>query len=212
MHKQAAAINRDLGDRYQEAFGLICLANACADLGELTEAAGYGEQAKEMADEITNREVQSSARLALARIRLLGGAMRAAEEAALAVREHPYPASNAKGYLLSGITRLRLGEPKAAAEDFRDAAAIADELLQKTSSAYEQRDTYALALCGLALTTDPALTGQAATAFRAARVITSAAGIVGQVLGLFDALAAADDGGVLAAVRPAAVGETAGEE
>jgi tetratricopeptide (TPR) repeat protein len=212
MHKQAAAINRDLGDRYQEAFGLICLANACADLGELTEAAGYGEQAKEMADEITNREVQSSARLALARIRLLDGAMRAAEEAALAVREHPYPASNAKGYLLSGITRLRLGEPKAAAEDFRDAAAIADELLQKTSSAYEQRDTYALALCGLALTTDPALTGQAATAFRAARVITSAAGIVGQVLGLFDALAAADDGGVLAAVRPAAVGETAGEE
>lgn len=49
--------------------------------------------------------------------------------------------------------------------------------------------------------------GQAAAAFRAARAITSAAGIVAQVLGLFDALAVADADGVLAAVRPAAAGE-----
>ena len=206
LHKQAAVINRELGSRYQEAFGLTCLADACADLGELTEAAGYGEQAMEMADEINNREVQSSARLALARIRLLDGALRAAEKTALAVREHPYLPFSARGFLLSGIARLRLGEPKAAAQDFRDAAAVASELLQKTPSAYQQRDTHALALCGLALTTDPALAEQAATAFRAARVITSAAGVVGQVLELFDMLAAADDGGILAAVRPAAAG------
>jgi hypothetical protein len=36
---------------------------------------------------------------------------------------------------------------------------------------------------------------------------TSAPGAVSQVLELFDVLAAAGDGGVLAAVRPAAAGE-----
>ena len=206
MHKQAVAMNRELVNRYQAAFGLTCLANAEADLGELAEAAGHGVQAMEMADEIANREVQSNARLALARIRLLDGDLRAAEETVLAAREHPYLPSSAKASLLSGITRLRIGEPTAAAQDFRDAADAADELRQKTPSAYEQQDTHALALCGLAVTTDQALAGQAATAFRAARAVTSAAGIVGQVLELFDMLAAADDGGILAAVRPAAAG------
>ena len=65
----------------------------------------------------------------------------------------------------------------------------------------------ALALCGLVLTGEPGQTAEACAAFRAARVITSAAGVVSQALALFDALAAADDGGVLDAVRPAAAGE-----
>ena len=44
--------------------------------------------------------------------------------------------------------------------------------------------------------------------FRAARTITSADGIVRQTLALFDALAAADRDGILAAIRPDAEGRT----
>ena len=46
----------------------------------------------------------------------------------------------------------------------------------------------------------------AIAAFRAARGITSADGVVAQVLALFDALAAADQGGLLAGIRPVAAG------
>jgi len=59
-------------------------------------------------------------------------------------------------------------------------AVHADQQLRQTSEDYDALDTEALALCGLALTTDPAKAAQAATVFRAARTITSADGIVGQ--------------------------------
>ena len=49
---------------------------------------------------------------------------------------------------------------------------------------------------------------EAAAAFRAARAITSADGIVRQTRALFDALAAADRGGILAGIRPDAEGRT----
>ena len=42
--------------------------------------------------------------------------------------------------------------------------------------------------------------------FRAARAITSADGIINRTLALFDALAAADRGGILAAIRQAVAG------
>ena len=108
--------------------------------------------------------------------------------------------------LLLGITQLRQDQPAAAVREFRDAAAQADELLEQASGAYATQDTRALALCGLALTTDHEK-AEAIAAFRAARAITSADGIIKQVLALFDALAAADHGGILAGIRPAAEGK-----
>jgi hypothetical protein len=96
------------------------------------------------------------------------------------------------------------GRP-AAEQEFRVAAAQAGELLQQTSGAYAAQDTRALAGCGLALTAH-ADQAEAIADFRAARAITSAEGIVKQVLALFDALAACDNGGVLTGVRPAAEG------
>ena len=98
------------------------------------------------------------------------------------------------------------GPPAAAAREFRDAAAQADELLQQTEAAYEAQDTRALALCGLALTTHTD-TSEAVAVFRAARAIINAEGIVKQVLALFDALAAADSGGILTGIRPSAAGK-----
>ena len=108
--------------------------------------------------------------------------------------------------LLSGIIWLRQDQPAAAAREFHDAITQADERLEQASGAYKALDTKALALCGLALTTDPGKAAEAATVFRAARAITSADGIIRRTLALFDALAAADRGGILAGIRPAVTG------
>ncbi len=65
-----------------------------------------------------------------------------------------------------------------------------------------------LALCGLALGAGGQdYVQQAGESYRAARAITSAAGIVGRALRLFDALAVVDEAGILAGVRDAIAGE-----
>ena len=142
----------------------------------------------------------------LAQIQLLAGDLPAARQAISAARDHDYPSEGARLSLLSGITQLRQDRPMAAAQEFRDAITQADELLEQTSGAYDALDTKALALCGLALTTDPGKAAEAATVFRAARAITSADGIVRGTLALFDALAVADRGGILAGTRQAVEG------
>jgi len=87
--------------------------------------------------------------------------------------------------------------------DRRDLAGRAGQQLEQASGDYAALDTKALALCGLALTTEPGKAAEARTAFRAARAITSADGIVRRTLTLFDALAAADQGSILAGTRHA---------
>jgi tetratricopeptide (TPR) repeat protein len=204
---QALTISRAEGYRYEESYALIGLAECQADLSAWREAAEHSQQAMDVADTIGNSEVQNGARQALARVKLLSGDPGAAEQAALAALDHPYPSGSARVPLLLGVARLRLGQPAAAARSFSDAVIHAGELLHRAENAFTQHDIRGLALCGLALTGEPGQAAEAAAAFRAARAITSVPGAVSQVLGLFDLLAAADDGGVLAAVRPAAAGE-----
>lgn len=180
LYQQALPINRDIGHRYEEAFGLIGLAETYVDLGAWRLAADHGRQAVEIADAISNAETQSGAWLSVARTMLLSGDLPAALEAARAASERPrYPPLASRISLLLGISRLRLNEPDAAVRDFRDAIDRADEQLRWASGAYAQHDTRALALCGLALASHQGFAEQAAAAFRAARAVTGAAGIVG---------------------------------
>ena len=81
-----------------------------------------------------------------------------------------------------------------------------ETLLSAYAQNYAALDSKGLALCGLALTEDPKRIAEAVAAYRAARAITKATGIVQRVLRLFDALAQADNHGVLAPVRAAAAG------
>ena len=205
LHKQALAISRETGDRNAESNILDNLANAHSDLGAWGQASEFSQQAIAIADATGSRQVQKEARLSLARIQLLAGDLHAAQLTAQAARDYPYPLFRAQVSLLLGIAQLRQGQPAAAAREFRDAAAGAVELLKLASAAYEAQDTRALALCGLTLTGEPQQAA-AIAAFRAARAITSADGVVAQVLALFDALAAADPNGLLARIRPAAAG------
>jgi hypothetical protein len=136
---------------------------------------------------------------------LLVGDLQAAQQTTQAARDHHFPLSRAQVSLLLGIISLRQGQSGAAAREFSDAAARADELLKRAGGAFAGQDTRGLALCGLTLTGEPQQAA-AIAAFRAARAITRADGVVGQVLALFDALAAADQDGLLAGIRPAAAG------
>jgi hypothetical protein len=142
------------------------------------------------------------------RIQLLAGDLAAARQAISDARDHGYPADRARLSLLSGIVWLRHDQPAAAAREFQAAITHAGQQLEQASGGYQALDTKALALCGLALTTEPSNAAMAATAFLAARTIISADGITGRVLALFDALAAADPGGILATIRPAAEGQS----
>jgi tetratricopeptide (TPR) repeat protein len=205
--EQALAIAREIGYRYGEALALSNLGDAHGDLGSWDQGVQYCQQAIEVADAIGSAQMQSEARLSLARIQLLAGNLSAVLQAVTAARDHDYPANRAQVSLLCGIAQLRQDQA-AAAQEFHTAITHAGEQLQQTSEDYEALDTKALALCGLALTTDPANAAEAATAFRAARAITSADGIVGQTLALFNALAATDRAGILTGVRPALKGDT----
>lgn len=208
LFQQALAIDREQGLRYVEAACLSSIAEAYADVGAWQSAAEHGRHAIEIADAIGHAQAQSAAWLSVARTMLLSGDLGDALSAAVAASERPsFPLSASRDSLLLGVCRLRMGQTAAAERDFRETITAADELIERSHVLYAQHDARAIALCGLALITDRELTAQAAAAFRAARAITGAAGIVAQVLGLFDAVAVADAGGVLTAVRPAAAGE-----
>jgi tetratricopeptide (TPR) repeat protein len=207
LHEQALAIFREIGDRYGEALTLDGLADAHGDLGAWDQATACSRKAIDAADAISNAQAQSDAHRTFALYKLLAGDTRAAQEAALAAHEHNYRPDSANLSVLLGISLLRQDQPAAAAREFRDAITHADELLQYASDAYEVLNAKALALCGLALTTDPDKAGEAAAVFRTAQAVTSAGGIIRQTLALFDALAAADRADILAEIRPAAEGK-----
>ena len=211
-YEQALAVARQISYRYGEAMALVKLADGYRNLGAWGRATEYSRQAIDVADAMSNAQAQSYARRDLARICLLAGDLPAAQQAAIAARGRDYPPDRAEISLLLGIARLRQDHAAEAAREFGDAVTQADEMLQQASGAYEALDTRALALCGLALSTDPGKAVEAAAVFRAARAITSADGIVQQTLALFDALAAADRGGIVAGIRPEVQGRTVSDE
>jgi tetratricopeptide (TPR) repeat protein len=203
LYEQALAIAREIGDRYDEALDLANLGEAHGDLGSWDQGAEYCRQAIEVADVTGNAQARSAANLILAQIQLLAGDLSGAQQTVSAARARDYPPNRAKLSLLSGIAQLRQDRRTPAAQEFGDALTQADELLEQTSGSYGALDTKALALCGLALTTDPGKAAEASTVFCAARAISSADNVVRRILALFDALAAADQGGILAGIRQA---------
>ncbi len=203
LYEQALAIAHQIGYRYSESMDLANMAQAYGGLGSWDQGARYSREAIDIADAIGSAKVQSWARRILALIQLLAGDLAAARQAISAARDHDYLTERAPLSLLSAIIWLRQDRPTAAAEEFQEAIAQAGQQLEQASGDYAALDTKALALCGLALTTEPGKAAEAYTVFRAARAITSAEGIVRRTLTLFDALAAADQGGILAGTRQA---------
>ena len=204
LYEQALTIARQIGYRLAEAVYLNGLGEAYGDLRSWDQSARYSREAIDIADAIGSAQAQSSTRRILAQIQLLAGDLAAARQTISAARDHDYPADRAALSLLSGMICLRQDRPAEAAREFQQAITRAGQQLEQASGNYDALDTKALALCGLALTTEPGTAAEACTVFRAARAITSADGVVRRTLALFDALAAADRGGILAGTRQAA--------
>jgi tetratricopeptide (TPR) repeat protein len=205
--KGALTIARETGFRLAEAAAQANMGNVYLAQGEWGEATRQFKQALEIADDTANTQFQKAASLCLACAILYQGEIAAAREMAEAARQYDVPLSNHKTWAVLGVVALRQGDCSAAQEAFATALQQAGKLLTRSPQLYDALDTRGLALCGLALCESSVHVPAAQEAYRAARVITSDAGIVGSVLQLFDALAKADPHGILAEVRAAAAGE-----
>ena len=116
--------------------------------------------------------------------------MPAARAAAEAARAADVPLNNHNVLALLGLIALRQGDRTAAAGAFQGAVSHADVMLERCDQNYKALDAKGLALAGLAVLEGGHRTAEAIVAFRAARAITSAPGIVGRLKQLLDAMAA----------------------
>jgi hypothetical protein len=126
--------------------------------------------------------------------------------AADAARVHDVPENNHNVLALLGLIALRQDDRGAAAQAFSAAIAHADVMLERCDQNYAALDARGVALAGREVLEGGQRAAEAIAAFRAARAITKAPGIVGRVRQLLDALAPADAAGVLAPIYEAAEG------
>jgi len=205
-YKQAIEIARKIGDLQGESIGFENVGHAFGDQGRWREAIHSYQQAIQIADEISFPQTQNLARWGLALVHLYSSDLILAREAAEASAKYDVPQNNHHVFVTLGVIALRRGDIDAAKMAFMEAVVKADTILARTAQLYDALEAKGLALCGLAILGDPTIE-DAKSAYRAARKITTAKGIVGRVLQLFDALAVADTAGVLAGVRDVAAGK-----
>jgi tetratricopeptide (TPR) repeat protein len=205
-HEQALVIARDIGYRRGEAIRLTNLGDCYVDRGAWKEAIQRYGEAIQVADEIGLVQAQREARSGLAEVHLLRGELPAARQTAEAARTYDYPPRNASISAMLGVVLLRQGQTEPARLTFTEAVAQADTLLEYTGDNYQALDSKALALCGLTLLGDTPRLPEADAAAQAARAVNRNAGVVRRVLRLLDALAPADQAGIIAPVRAISAG------
>ncbi len=204
QHEQRLALAREIGNRYGEVNALVYLGDVYRDTARSAQAFEHYVGAIAIADETGNRQNQHEAHFGLALAHLFAGELTVAREAIDAARTYDFPENNAAMWTVAGIIRLRQEEHAAACEAFSRALAEANGLLEKSDQNFSALDTKALALCGLALCEDERHLAAATEAFRAARKITQARGVLTTILQQFDALTQADPDGILTPLRKAA--------
>ena len=206
LYEQALTIARGIGDKYLESSVLVLLGSCYRDTGDFAEATRHFEEAIAIAGATGNAQNLSEARLGLARTQLYSGELSAARQTIDDALKIDYPPDRAAVRVTTGSLAIRQGRAAEAQAAFSEALAVAEASLKRTAQNLAALDTKALALCGLALCGDPNRAVAAAAAYRAARETSSAKGVIAAALKRFDALAAADTGGILAGVRDSAGG------
>jgi len=201
-YEQALAIACEIGNRSLESREHSHIGWARLRQQKAVSAIDEFQAAGRIADETGFAECQAEAQMGLAMAFLLGGRFEQAASAVQAAREADYVRYLPTILALQGTVAVRRGDRPGARVLFADSIRRSDELLAQTPELYEMLQAKGLALCGLALCDGPQHVPAAIEAYRAARTITSAAGIVQDALMLFDALAADDTANLLAPVRP----------
>lgn len=175
--------------------------------GRFNDAVKAYDEARILADDSNAVQMQMVARqrLALACLHMedLPRARTVAEDAA----KYKYPKDYSTTLAVVGVVALRQGDTAAASNAFDLTLSEADVQLAGMSRSYLPAYSKALALAGLAICQDAALATAAADAYRDARAISAATGIIMDELQTLDALAVADSIGTLKPVRAAAAGE-----
>lgn len=204
--QQSLTIVRELGDRYNESLNLTYIGTAHMAVGErcLTEF----QEALQIAEEIGNAEARTKAAIGLTTARLLAEQLDDAQASAQAAREANYTLYLPATYALLGVVSIRCDAKLEAQNNFAEAIRQADALLMQTPQLYAALEAKGLSLCGLALCEGSRHLVAALECYRAARVVTSADGVVQQALLLFDVLALADTTDLLASVRSVVAGES----
>jgi tetratricopeptide (TPR) repeat protein len=203
VRKLACAV----GYRLVEIAAISLLAKLYIDEDRPRESIEQLEDASALADELNALQFQSETRRLLALALLQLGELARARTVADDAKQYRFPSSYPSVLALAGVVALRQGDTAAAREAFEAGVAEADELLAQQARPYDPAYAKALALAGLALCQDADLAADAAQAYREARAVSDAPGIVKSALRDLDALAAADPTGVLTPVRAAAAGE-----
>lgn len=162
------------------------------------------EKAIEVADDIGHAQGRDEARLGLALGSLLANDLASARRLIEAAGQYHHPLREMDTSVLLGVVSYRQGDGGVSKQAFTAAINQADALLALTPERYAALDAKAIALCGLVLCGEAKQVIAAEASFRAARAITSAAGVVHAVLQLFGALALGDDSHLIANIRPAA--------
>jgi tetratricopeptide (TPR) repeat protein len=206
-YEQQLTITREIGDRLGEGLAKGNLSIALIDEGKYQESLQLASEAVQIGVEISSPLLGSYGNYNTALAHLYLEDLSAAHTAAESALQFDEPQNNHNVLALLGVIALRQNDQAAAREAFTAAISHADQLIEFSGGQnYEALDAKGLALSGLALLDGPQHIPAAVAAYHAARAITTAAGIVGRVLRLHDALAVADEQGLLAEVRAAAQG------
>jgi hypothetical protein len=206
LYEEALAIARELGNRRFEAAIMDSIGNAHTDLRNWKLAIHNYRQSIEIAEQIGNAQTLGEARLGLARTCLFADDLPTALQAVETARGRPWPPTQAGLPLVAGLVHVLRGEVTVAAGAFNEAIADANERLQHTPSDFGALDIKGLALTGLTMISPTHDAAQAMAAFRAARNLTTAFGIVTRVLRLFDIMDRTDRTGRIHDLRSVAAG------
>jgi tetratricopeptide (TPR) repeat protein len=205
MHDQAVAIAQQTGRRVEEARRLGNLAEALVMNNQFGEALESLKQGLQIDDEIGYVRGKSYKYCSLAGVHLFMGDLAAARAAAEMACACDAPQNNHNSQVLLGLIALRQGDTDVALVAFEQCVTLAEELLQHNPQNYDALNSRGLAYSGLALlkraNPDTEYVQAATEAYRAARGINRAAGLVSHSLRLFEELAVMDTGRVLVAVR-----------
>ncbi|MCL4862241.1 MAG: tetratricopeptide repeat protein, partial [Caldilineaceae bacterium] len=205
--EDAISIARQLDLRDTEASYLAFLADTLIVEDAFAEAIQCASDGAKIAEQIGSATAASLNYQFLAAAHLFAGQTQEARKAAAS--GHQYEESRSKHTVLNliGLAALAQSEHQAARIAFQTANTETDSLLMHNPRNYLALDAKGLALCGLTLCEGESRVPAAIEVYRAARAVTVAPGIVGRALRLFDALATADEAGVLAPMRPVVAGE-----
>jgi tetratricopeptide (TPR) repeat protein len=199
----ALQIAHTIGYRFIESGATGLLADLMVRKTRFEDAIKEYDKACTLADDSNVVQFQIQVRCGLAWACLLAGDLPRARKVAEEATKYRYPLSYGSVLALNGVVALRQGDSVPASKAFdmtlREADAQAAATARNCYSAYDK----ALALAGLTLCRDPTLAGAAAEAYRDARAVSAAPGIVMDELQKLDALLVADPAGTLKAVRAA---------